>query len=66
MSSSVTVTVRCAGCSAPLAVYYGLPRGPEVRVRLAAAAKDLAEWHGKARAACAGKGTRFSDRAEPR
>jgi hypothetical protein len=35
-------------------------------VRLAAAAKDLAEWHAKVRAACAGKGTRFSERADPR
>jgi hypothetical protein len=66
VSSTVTLTVSCAGCSAPLAVYYGLPRGPEARQRLAAVAKDLSEWHAKLRASCAGKGTRLSERADPR
>jgi hypothetical protein len=66
VSSTVTVTVRCAGCSSPLAMYYALPRGPEARERLAAVAKDLAEWHAKLRASCAGKGTRLSERADPR
>jgi hypothetical protein len=66
VSSTVTLTVRCAGCSSPLAMYYGLPRGGDVRQRLAAVAKDLSEWHAKIRAACAGKGTRLSERADPR
>lgn len=66
MSSTVTVTVRCAGCERILATYYGIPRGPESRTRLGAATGELLDWHRLLHANCKGGGTRFAERAEPR
>ena len=65
MSSTVTVTVRCADCARVLVVYYGVPRGPEARPRLGTAARELLDWH-RTLHACKGSGTHFNDRAEPR
>jgi hypothetical protein len=66
MSSTVTVTVRCAGCARILASYYGIPRGGEARTRLGTAASELLDWHRQLHPTCKGGGTRFAERAEPR
>lgn len=66
MSSAVTVTARCATCTRVLAVYHGVPRGPDGRTRLAAAARDLLEWHRSLHPTCKATGTHLVDRAETR
>jgi hypothetical protein len=66
VSSTVTVTVRCADCGRILASYYGVPRDREARARLAAAATDLLDWHRKALARCPASSVRTTDRADPR
>lgn len=66
MSSTVTVTVRCSACSRTLASYYGIPRDPAARTRLAAAATDLLLWHRAASPRCSTATVRLSDRADPR
>ena len=66
MSSTVTVTVKCADCGRILASYYGVPRDRSARGRLAAAATDLLDWHRRAFARCPASATRTSDRADPR
>jgi hypothetical protein len=66
MSSTVTVTVRCADCSRVLAAYYTVPRDAQARARLAAATHDLLDWHRKASERCPATAVRTSDRADPR
>lgn len=66
MSSTVTVTARCADCSQVLAAYYGVPRGGEGRTRLVTATRDLLAWHKAVRPTCKASGTHLTDRAEPR
>lgn len=66
MSSTVTTTVRCGDCARQLAVYHGVPRGPDARARLAQASRELLEWHRASVPTCKASGVRFADRAEPR
>ena len=66
MSSTVTVTARCSSCQRILATYYGVPRGPSGRTPLAAASRDLLEWHRALVPSCKAVGVHFADRAEPR
>lgn len=66
MSSTVTVTVRCSACARTLASYYGVPRDPDARKRLAAIAADLLSWHRRSTPPCPAPSLRLSDRAEPR
>jgi hypothetical protein len=66
MSSTVTVTARCADCSRVLVSYYGVPRGPEGRKRLVQATRELLDWHRAVVPTCKASGTHLTDRAEPR
>lgn len=66
MSSTVTVTVQCADCTRRLASYHGVPRGPQSRLRLVAATRDLLDWHRTLHPTCKASGTRLTDRAEAR
>ena len=66
MSSTVTVTVRCADCGRILASYYGVPRDAQARARLAGAATDLLELHRRAVPRCPAASARSSERADPR
>jgi hypothetical protein len=66
MSSTVTVTARCASCQRILATWHGVPRGPDGRSRLATTSGDLLAWHKALLPTCKAAGLHFSDRAEPR
>lgn len=60
------MTVRCADCDRVLAVYYGVSRDRDIRVRLATAANDLLEVHKRSAPRCAATAVRTQDRADPR
>lgn len=66
MSSTVTVTARCADCARVLAAYYGVPRGTEGRTRIVTASRELLDWHKTLHPNCKSSGTHLTDRAEPR